>query len=98
MIPAVAAAHVTPKWDSLRDKFERLVVVPKNPWDILCGNLAFELTNRQLELPLFDRHCNEFIRKRSTLAVGRQCMQEREAVLSAGNANRDFVAGAQHGK
>ena len=69
-----------------------------DPVDAQRSDLFFQSADGQLEFSLLQRDSNEPVRKWRALPVLDKCMEERKAILAAGNGDGNLVARPQHGE
>src|SRR5687767_245745 len=92
----MAAAHIATVRNILSDQFQRARILANHPFHAEFPDLVAKGLYRQLELSLLHRDRDKLVRKWCALAIGNQRMQQRQAVLTARNADRDAIIWLQH--
>src|ERR1041384_6625847 len=91
VVAAMAAAHIASMRDVLCDHPQRGVVFTNYPFHVEGFDLFFQSSDRQLELSLFKRDGDQFVRKRRALLVGHERMQQRQAVFPSGYSDSNTI-------
>src|SRR5215475_13397988 len=75
---------------------QRRSIFSNDPFHTQTPDLLFKRNDRQFEFSLFQRNGEEFVWKWGSLLISNKRVQQRKAILAAGDGNRNPVARPQH--
>src|SRR3990172_123515 len=94
--PAVAAADIAAMGDPVGHEPERPAVLPQLPRDSDGPDLPLDGADRHRELALLEGDCDDVVGEGRPAPIGRQRVEQAEAVLAPGHADRHPIPPPPH--
>jgi hypothetical protein len=98
MPAAMTAAYIASVRNIAGNQVQCLCIFAQNPLDAKISNYVFEGVDWKFEFALLNGYGHEFVRKRRSLLICDQSMEQRQAVFASGDANGNAIAALKHGE